>query len=130
MSKLEEIEEIRRLEESLWQAEFRYDNQNMDNILAPDFVEFGRSGKIYSRSEMFFDSGTSGNIEAMLPLPGFKACHIGDGVLLVTYVSELVRDGKTLRSNRSSIWRRSNDGWQLRFHQGTPVDGYIAVNAG
>jgi len=70
LSKLEEIEEIRRLEESLWQAEFRYDNKYMDKFLAPDFIEFGRSGKIYSRSEMFFEPGTPDNIEVTLPLPG------------------------------------------------------------
>lgn len=42
---------------------------------------------------------------------------------LVTYVSHLIGE-EVERSNRSSIWSRTSDGWKLRFHQGTPRAGY------
>ena len=42
-------QELRGLEESLWRAETRFDRKYMDAVLAPDFAEFGRSGRRYDR---------------------------------------------------------------------------------
>ena len=42
---------LKQLEASLWIAKTRFDNDYMEQILAPDFFEFGRSGKIYQREE-------------------------------------------------------------------------------
>lgn len=115
------LEEIRLLEESLWVAGSRFDNKLMDEIFAPDFFEFGRSGKKYSRAEMMFEQTTSKEIKATLPLPNFHARYLASDVVQVTYVSEVFRDDETVRSNRSSIWSRINGKWRLRFHQGTPT---------
>lgn len=43
------LETLRQLEESLWRAETRFDSVSMDRLLATDYFEFGRSGKVYSR---------------------------------------------------------------------------------
>ena len=45
--------------------------------------------------------------------------------MLVTYPSEV--DG--LLANRSSIWRLTDDGWQMEFHQGTPESGWLDTAA-
>lgn len=116
------LTEIRLLEESLWQAESRFDNTLMDKTFAHDFFEFGRSGRTYSRTEMMFEEGIFGEIAATIPLPKFHARYLADDVVQATYVSEVVYDGKTLRGNRSSIWSRIDGSWQLRFHQGTPIE--------
>lgn len=42
-----EIAELRRIEEALWRPQTRSDRAFMDRICAPDFVEFGRSGRVY-----------------------------------------------------------------------------------
>lgn len=112
---------LRELEESLWRAGTRYSNAQMDRILAEDFIELGRSGRIYAREEMFFDASAQGRIYATLPLPHFHARYLTDDVVQVIYVSEVVHGGKTEKANRSSIWTRAPEGWKLRFHQGTPV---------
>ena len=117
----DDLEEIRSLEESLWTAESRFDNARMEKIFAPDFFEFGRSGRRYARAEMFLAAEAHSGIAAILPLPDFQARHLSDDVVQVTYVSEVVRGRDKERGNRSSIWSRSEQGWQLRFHQGTPV---------
>jgi hypothetical protein len=117
----EDFQTLRRLEEILWRAETRFDGALMDGVFAPDFFEFGRSGRSYARNEMLLDPATARPIGATLPLPDFHARHLSDDVVQVTYVSEVVRDGEALRANRSSIWSRTADGWQLRFHQGKPV---------
>ena len=115
------FEEIRGLEECLWRGQTRFDNSLMDKIFAPDFVEFGRSGKIYSRSEMFFLADTNREILATLPLINFHARYLSDDIIQTTYVSEVIHDGETLRANRSSIWSSMEDIWRLRFHQGTAI---------
>jgi len=70
---------------------------------------------------MMFEPGIFDEIKATLPLPQFHARYLSDNVVQVTYVSEVIYDGEKELANRSSIWARVRDGWQLRFHQGTPA---------
>lgn len=109
---------LRELEESLWRAETRFDKGYMDRILAPDFFEFGRSGRVYTREQIL--AAPPQAIDAKLPLEGFAVHPIVPNVVLVTYVSEVTYDDVEL-GNRSSLWSKTDAGWQLRFHQGTPV---------
>jgi len=118
-----QFEEIRQLEESLWRAESRFDKLLMDKVFAPDFFEFGRSGRTYSRTEMLFNEDEIQKIKATLPLPEFHARHLSKNVVQVTYISEVIYDGVVLRGIRSSIWSLMEGRWRLRFHQGTPVEG-------
>lgn len=113
-----EREELLALEESLWRAASRYDREYMDRVLAPDFLEFGRSGRVYDRVATL--EATPSEIVATLPLPMARIVRLAADTVLVTYVSE-VGKGKPRRTNRASIWSRTEAGWQLRFHQGTPA---------
>ncbi|QQR84024.1 nuclear transport factor 2 family protein [Candidatus Peregrinibacteria bacterium] len=113
------FELLQQLEESLWKAETRFDLNYMDDLLAPDFFEFGRSGRTYTREETL--SAKAEPIKATLPLPQFKIHPITDEVFLITYVSE-VQYGELERANRSSLWRKINDSWKLQFHQGTAIN--------
>jgi hypothetical protein len=47
----DEHDELCRLEESLWRAETRFDRDHMNEVLAPDFFEFGQSGRVYRRED-------------------------------------------------------------------------------
>ena len=115
----EEKRELEQLEEGLWVAETRFDIDWMERRLAPDFFEFGRSGRVYRREDtLAIESQT---IDARLPLKDFKARLISPDVALVTYISAVTYEGVEDIGNRSSIWSRTERGWQLRFHQGTPV---------
>lgn len=114
----EDFEILRGLEESLWRSDTRFDLEYMNKILSPDFFEFGRSGRIYRREDTL--SAPAQEINARLPLKDFTAHTVSDGVVLVTYKSE-VTSGEVQVGNRSSIWVKTSVGWQLRFHQGTPV---------
>jgi ribonuclease HI len=91
----------------------------MEAILAPKFVEFGRSGRVWSKV-----SGVpmgSGPIAAALPLAEFAVRAVGEGVALVTYVSEVQTETRE-RANRSSLWVFDGARWRLTFHQATPLD--------
>lgn len=110
---------LRQLEESLWRSATRFDSEYMDAILAPDFFEFGRSGRIYGRASCL--AIPVQEINAEIPLPQFQVRFLNADTALVTYVS-IVRyqDQDTVLANRSSHWSRTETGWILRFHQGTP----------
>lgn len=112
-----DIEEIQKLEESLWRTETRFDLNYMERILAPDFFEFGRSGRIYQRNDTLHGARPQ-VINAKIPLKNFKITTISDNTCLVTYISEVMYEGLEV-GNRSSIWSKTEKGWQIRFHQGT-----------
>ena len=114
----EVVDQLRRLEESLWREETRFDRDYMDGLLSPAFVEFGRSGRIWTREATL--TTPKRKIGARIPLPKFGVRMLSDDVALVTYRSEGLEDDVEV-GNRSSIWRKMDDGWKLEFHQGTPT---------
>jgi ribonuclease HI len=110
--------ELRTLEEGMWRPETRFDRDWMARHLTEDVVEFGQSGRVYDKAGMLEASGTE--IDAVLPLPDFAAVEIVPDVALVTYRSIWTIGAEVLHTNRTSIWVRADDGWRMRFHQGTP----------
>jgi hypothetical protein len=114
-----DFQDLKRLEEGLWRPEIRFDRAKMEQILAPDFFEFGRSGRVYQRAETVEFSPRP--FRATLPLVDFTARLLSRDIAQATYVSIVQYDGGEERALRSSIWTRTPLGWQLRFHQGTPM---------
>jgi len=114
----EDRETLERLEADLWREETRYDRGWMSEILAPDFFEFGRSGRVYRREDTL--AAPRRPIEAVLPLPDFRARLLAPDVAQVTYNSAVRSGGAVEWAHRSSVWSRGPGGWVLRFHQGTP----------
>jgi hypothetical protein len=111
---------LQRLEEELWREETRFDIGRMEQLLAPDFVEFGRSGRVYRREDTL--AVPRGPIDAVLPLPGFRVRSLSPEIAQVTYDSAVTYGGVVQHARRSSIWSRAAAGRVLRFHQGTPTD--------
>ncbi len=107
------------LEEGLWRADVRFDLKRMDEILAPDFFEFGRSGRVYEREDTLRIPEQP--INAKLPLMNFSARLLDSNIAQTTYVSAVTYNDVEELANRSSIWSRTEHGWRLRFHQGTPI---------
>ena len=108
---------LHTLELTLWHPSTRYDRALMDATFAPDFHEFGRSGRRYTRAELL--QADAHDIDATLH--DFTEHPLSDTITLCTYISELSTPEGTERANRASIWDRSSGRWQLRFHQGTPL---------
>jgi hypothetical protein len=111
------LENIRELEESLWRSETRFDPAYLDRVLSPDFFEFGRSGRVYTRAETLQAPFTE--IHCKLPLQNFEVYPLNHDIVLATYISEVLYEEWEF-ANRSSIWMKTMLGWQIRFHQGTP----------
>ncbi|MDZ4089553.1 MAG: nuclear transport factor 2 family protein [Tabrizicola sp.] len=51
------------LEHTLWHSETRHDHALMEATFAPDFREFGRSGRRYTRDDLL-PSGETHDIDA------------------------------------------------------------------
>ena len=115
----EDVEELSRLEESLWRAEVRFNLEKMEEILAEDFFEFGRSSRVYTRQEVL--GIPAEKITAVLPLTNLRIRLLSSDVAQVTYTSIVTYADGVQRGRRSSIWSRSPQGWKLRFHQGTAI---------
>ena len=109
---------LEQLEESLWREASRFDRRFMSRVLAPDFFEFGRSGRVYERPDTL--AVPPGPIEAVLPLPRLRVRRLDENTAQVTYDSAVRHAGIVQHARRSSIWSRTETGWVLRFHQGTP----------
>lgn len=109
---------LEHLEEGLWSRQ-RWDPVWMDRMLHPDFTEVGRSGHAYDRAQVLEAEPDPFEIE--LPLEGYRLRLIDEDVALVRYVSRIVVDGVRQGAERSSLWVNTNQGWRLRFHQGTPL---------
>ena len=114
----EDREILERLEEELWREETRFDTQRMNELIARDFFEFGRSGRVYQRQDTLAIAHQT--INAVFPLPEFHARLLDENTAQVTYNSAVTYDGVVEYARRSSIWSRTTSGWVLRFHQGTP----------
>jgi hypothetical protein len=112
--------ELTELEEAMWRAETRYDPVFQSNRFATDFVEFGRSGRVYTRSQTIQADPAPGPIYAQLPLDQLHMRCLAPGTVLITYNSHVQMGSTVAHARRSSIWSRCNGQWVMRFHQGTP----------
>lgn len=108
------------LERQLWCRETRFDPDLMERIFAPDFHEVGRSGRCYSRDELIFSREEATDIPAVLH--DLRAQPVSDDLCLLRYRSEVAYPSGTEWAERSSLWDAASGHWQLRFHQGTPIE--------
>ncbi len=119
------LQHLRELEVALHRPEVRRDPSRVDELLHDSFLEFGRSGRSYSRSdvlELLSHEVSPGTIWSQ----GFTVAEVGEGIALLTYKSAYIDANGELAGHtlRSSLWQRTSRGWQMRFHQGTPTDAF------
>jgi hypothetical protein len=115
----EDLAALTRLEESMWIEATRFDESFMQGALASDFFEFGRSGRMHTREAVL--SCPRRVIGSVLPLRELAIRLLDENTAQVTYISETENAAGRLIARRSSIWSKTSRGWQLRFHQGTPI---------
>lgn len=113
---------IRGLEEELFKQSVRTSRSAVGALLADDFVEFGRSGRVYDKQEIVLSLAAEANDAAPeLTASGFELKSLADDVVLLTYRTRRVDGEQALHTLRSSIWKRSDGAWRMVFHQGTPT---------
>jgi len=106
---------LRELEESLLLPDVRK-SQRLIDLLADDFVEFGSSGRIYTKADL------AEALQAEPPVTqataDFRVSLLSPGVALLTYrICRL--SVPPINTLRSSIWRLHDGHWRMVFHQAT-----------
>jgi hypothetical protein len=120
MTRAEDIApHLRRSEEALLDPAVRRDRTRVGELLADDFVEFGSSGRRWTRGEILDLLG--GETPEPIHMADFRCALLAEDVALITYRASRTdaRTGIQFSSLRSSIWTKKGAGWRLRFHQGT-----------
>jgi hypothetical protein len=109
---------LERLEQELWREETYLDLPRVNELIASDFFEFGRSGRVWQRQDTL--AAERSPRDAVRPVPEFQIRLLNEQIAQVTYDSAFKYDGVVEYTHRSSIWSRTTSGWVIRFHQGTP----------
>ncbi|MCI1747481.1 MAG: DUF4440 domain-containing protein [Acidipropionibacterium sp.] len=107
--------ELTRLEKLALSDQVRGDPAQMSELLAPDFVEHGASGRLWTRGRLLAE------LAPLASRPKFEALalmRLGPDTVLLRWRE---RTGSKVVL-RASIWSRGGaHGWRMRFHQATPV---------
>ncbi|MGW2492161.1 nuclear transport factor 2 family protein [Streptomyces sp. NPDC001606] len=85
-------------------------------LLDPDFTEIGASGRRWDvESILTVTSGGSVSPESPVKVSEMSGVVLAPGVVHLTYFA----DNQGRRAWRSSLWRLTETGWRMYFHQGT-----------
>lgn len=110
--------QLRTLELRLLDPQQRADVQVLEALLDPAFVEFGTSGRRYTRSEVIAALRAPG-VAAEYCAEDFECARQAPDLAQVRYRSVDRHQGVERQALRSSLWRSNAAGWQLLFYQGT-----------
>ena len=115
---------LRALETELHRLETRKNKDRLEQLLHPDFVEFARDGRRYSRSEVIAEFSAPDAALDVVHAEQFELAELAGGAALLTYRSaHKSATGELSRHTlRSSLWLETKTGWRMRFHQGTAAD--------
>ncbi|MEU5088843.1 DUF4440 domain-containing protein [Streptomyces sp. NPDC021356] len=104
----------------LLDPEVRASPPRVRELLDPEFTEFGASGRRWdAESILTVTSGGSVCPESPVAVSEMSAAVLAPGVVHLTY--RATDQGR--RTWRSSLWRLTDTGWRMYFHQGTPISG-------
>ena len=117
------------LEQMLLNPAVRRDRAQVSALLTDDFVEFGASGRVWTRDEIIAMLANQGEAWSPPAMEDFHCRLIGGRAALVTYRT-LGLDPATGRrtvSLRSSLWTKESGTWKMLFHQGTGANSKRGV---
>ena len=111
------------LETTLLKPEIRSSAEDLDLLLADDFVEFGSSGKIYDKKMILERLPKDTEISSVqFEVSNFQVKALSENVVLATFKTDkILPNNSRVTALRASIWRNTNGNWQMIYHQGTPT---------
>ncbi|MGW3210097.1 nuclear transport factor 2 family protein [Streptomyces sp. NPDC001135] len=84
-------------------------------LLDPQFTEIGASGRWWDVESILTAMSGSVSKESPVKVSDVTGTVVAPGVVHVTYFA----DNQGRRALRSSLWRLTETGWRMYFHQGT-----------
>ena len=118
------MEDLVKLEKELHEPTVRKDGKRLDQLIHDSFTEIGRSGVLLDKNQIM--SALSSESSHSVCSQDYATQVIDDELVLLTYRSAHVEANQTLSrfSRRASLWRLTDLGWQMIYHQGTPTDAF------
>jgi hypothetical protein len=109
------------LEREFLSGPARRNGERLAQLLHPEFVEFGRSGTVYSYADVL--ARLTEEEAPAIHAQDFQLRICGDTQALLTYKSAHIDENGELERHalRASLWQRGPEGWRVAFHQGTPT---------
>ncbi|MFG2954129.1 DUF4440 domain-containing protein [Streptomyces sp. NPDC048291] len=87
-------------------------------LLDPDFTEVGVSGRRWDATSILtVTSGGSVSPESPVEVAEMSGTVLAPGLVHLTYFA----DNQGRRAWRTSLWRLTDTGWRVYYHQGTPA---------
>ena len=108
------------LENKLLSAAVRKSAEEIAQLLADDYLEYGSSGKVYNKKDTIEALQSEPVIE--ISAHDFEVKLLTPEVALVRYIA--VKKDKTIINAsclRSSLWKKTGENWQIVFHQGSKI---------
>ncbi|MFH8696268.1 nuclear transport factor 2 family protein [Streptomyces chartreusis] len=101
----------------LLDPDVRRSPEQLGALLHPDFHEFGSSGRRWDRASTLTRLPQDTDpADRYVVTSGIEGIRLAPDLVHLTF--DTVYDGR--HAHRSSLWRRTDAGWQMYFHQGTP----------
>ena len=114
--------ELKELEEELLTPQARRNRDRLRQLLAEEFEEVGSSGRVFGRQEVLQAlAQEQAGADVELSLQNFRAHPLESGLVQVRYQSRRRTVNGDRIAERTSLWRREGTGWQMIYHQGTPI---------
>jgi hypothetical protein len=115
------LDELKQHEPVFHRLESGARRADLENMIDPDFCEVGASGRRYGRGYVLdiLEKRLENPVEDVWECSDFRCLELARDTYLVTYT---LLQQKQRMTRRSSIWRRSRQGWKIVYHQGTVVE--------
>ena len=114
------LKELIQREPIFHRPEFGTTRADFENMTEGTFWEVGASGRRYSREHLLdeLEKRYTNQAEDSWQTRDFHCLEIAAENYLLTYT--LIQGARVTR--RSTIWRRTVQGWKILYHQGTVVE--------
>jgi hypothetical protein len=116
------LKELSDREPIFHRPEFGTTRADFERMMVEDFWEVGASGARYSRQFALeeLDRRQAAPREDVWETSDFCCRQVAPDVYLLTYT---LLQQRVRRTRRCTIWKRTDQGWRIVYHQGTIVHG-------
>ena len=115
------LEQLKAREPIFHRPEFGTTRADYESMMDLNFWEIGASGRRYSREYVLaeLEKRQQHPVEDIWETSEFHCRELAPSLYLLTYT--LIQN-KIRKTRRTTLWRRTEVGWKIVFHQGTIVE--------
>ena len=108
-------DKIYELEVSLLRPEVRSSFEQLDNLLADDFKEFGGSGLVYTKQGIL-ERLPANTDKVVFIVSDFEIKNLSEDIIMANFrADKIINDIEKTSSLRTSLWRKENSAWRMFF---------------